>query len=105
MENRKYAFELKAKNSVEIYDYASSDEVVTLDDAHIQDFLQWYFDDDGALSVAPLLGVPQVKALVDAAQAVVQGAREDISWPGCTCGVCTRRAHLADALVPFKVPE
>ena len=64
MENRKYAFELKAANSVEIFDYASSNEIVTLDDAHIQDLFRWYFD--GQLPVATLLDIPEVKALVDA---------------------------------------
>ena len=54
---------------------------------------------------ADIASVPEVKALVDAAQAVVDGARKEIVTVGCACGPCARRARLADVLAAFKVPE
>ena len=49
----------------------------------------------------------KVKALVDAARAVVDGANREIAIApaDCTCGACTRRNRLADALAAFEVPE
>ena len=48
---------------------------------------------------------PEVKALVDAAQAVVEGALKEMVTAGCYCGACSRRARLAEALEPFTVPR
>ena len=52
-------------------------------------------------NVLPLPPAPEVKALVDAARAVVQGAADEIRSDGCECPACKRRLHLADALAPF----
>jgi len=48
--------------------------------------------------------IPKVQALIDAAQAVVDGAHKEITPADCTCGACTRRNRLADALRAFEVP-
>ena len=64
MFNRKYGFELRAASSVEIFDYADGHEIVRLDDAHVKDFLLWYFD--GPVPGTSMQIIPEVKALVDA---------------------------------------
>ena len=55
------------------------------------------------VDTAAIASVPEVKALVDAARAVVQGASE-IYNTGCKCGACTRRRELASALDAFTTP-
>ena len=47
----------------------------------------------------------KVKALVDAARDVVEGARREMVTIDCDCGACQRRARLAEALAAFEVPE
>ena len=103
MFNRKYGFELRAASSVEIFDYADGHEIVRLDDAHVKDFLLWYFD--GPVPGTSMQIIPEVKALVDAARAVVEGALKEMVTAGCYCGACSRRARLAEALEPFTVPR
>lgn len=104
MINRKYDFVLRAASSVEIYDYASGAEVVRLDDAHVKDFLQWYFD--GPVPGTSMQIIPEAKALVEAAQALLDTARgeyEDIDLHVSQWFTDEPTVKALDAaLAPFK---
>ena len=54
------------------------------------------------LNKAELSAIPPVRALIEAARDVVEGAAASIRSGSCECPACERRAHLAAALAPFK---